>query len=135
MTNQTRWWTVGIGVLMAVGSLLPWARSGIFTLAGTDGDGILTLVAGVIVAAVGLSNQATWITGTGVIVLGAGSLWIAWNTFSNLTEAGIDTGSVGGGLLVTLVASLFAVIAGAKIVGEAGKTAAQSESPPPASGD
>lgn len=117
--SQTRWWLVGTGVLMAVGSFLPWARAGIFTVAGTDGDGILTLIGGVVVAIVGIANRASIVTGIGTIVVGGLSFWVVANIFGNFGV--LETDSIGSGLYLTGLASLFAIIAGFKVFGQTRK--------------
>lgn len=51
----------GGGTLMAIGSLLPWATLttafGNVSKNGTDGDGTITLIAGVVVAVLGLAMR------------------------------------------------------------------------------
>lgn len=118
---QTRWWLIGTGVLMAVGSFLPWASAGIFSAAGTDGDGILTLIGGVMVGLVGVANKASLTTGLGTIVVAALSLVIVVNVFGNFGAE--DIGLVGSGLYLTGLASLFAAIAGFKVFGESRRSA------------
>jgi len=46
-----RWLLGGAGAL-ALGSFLPWAEVGPFSVSGTDGDGVLTLGLGVLIAVV-----------------------------------------------------------------------------------
>ena len=115
---QTRWWLIGTGVLMAIGSFLPWAQAGIFSAAGTDGDGIFTLIGGVVVALVGIANRASVITALGTVVVAGFSIWIVANVFTNFASG--DVGSIGSGLYLTGLASLFALIAGFKIFGQTG---------------
>jgi hypothetical protein len=110
---QTRWFLIGAGILMAIGSFLPWARAGIFSVAGTEGDGILTLIAGVIIAIVGVANRATLITGIGTVVVAGFSVWVVVNVFNNLSS---DVSSIGTGLVLTGIASLFALIAGVDLI-------------------
>jgi hypothetical protein len=117
--SQTRWWLVGTGVLMAVGSFLPWARAGIFSVAGTEGDGILTLIGGVAVALVGVANRASIVTGIGTIVVAGLSFWVVANIFGNFGV--LETDSIGSGLYLTGLASLFAIIAGFRVIGQARK--------------
>ena len=111
--NQTRWWLIGAGVLMAIGSLLPWVQAGIFSAAGTDGDGVFTLIGGVIVAIIGIANKATAITGIGTVVVSAFSIWVTWTVISGTLD--LTIGSAGTGVYLTLLASLFALIAGFKV--------------------
>lgn len=120
MTDETRWWLIGTGVLMGVGAFLPWVQAGIFSLAGTSGDGVFVLIAGVIVALVGLSRKATVITGLGVIGVSLFSLWIVGRIMSDLSS--IDTlgtgSSMGSGLIVSGLGALFALIAGFKTLNQ-----------------
>lgn len=117
MGNQTRWWVIGTGVLIAIGSFLPWARAGIFTLSGIDGDGALTLVAGAVVALIGVSNRANPATALGIIVMAGTSLLIVVNVIGNFGVG--DADSMGSGLFITLVASFVAVFAGIQVFREA----------------
>lgn len=115
--SQTRWWLIGTGVLMAVGTFLAWVQAGIISVAGTDGDGIFTLIGGVIVALVGVANRASIITGLGTLIVAGFSMWIVINIFGNFDT--VDIGSIGSGLYLTGLASLFAAISGLKVFGEA----------------
>jgi hypothetical protein len=114
--NQTRWWLIGTGVLMAVGSFMPWAQAGIFSVAGTSGDGVFTLIGGVIVALVGIANRASLVTAVGTVAVAGFCLYIVANVFGNF---GTDVSSAGTGLFVTGLASLIAIIGGLKVFGQA----------------
>ena len=123
MTDQTRWWLVGTGALMAIGSLLPWVQAGIFSMAGTDGDGVFVLIGGVIIAIIGLAKKATTGTGIGAIVIAGFGLITIGNIFANLSELVTDPDAIlsvspGSGLMVAGLASLFALIAGFKTFSE-----------------
>lgn len=120
MQNRTRWYLIGAGVLMAVGSFLPWAQAGILSVAGTDGDGIFTLIGGVIVALVGMANRESVATGLGTAIVGGFSLWIVFNVFGNVGIG--DYELIGSGLYLTLLASLVATIAGIQLALEARKS-------------
>lgn len=96
---------------MAIGSFLPWARAGFISLAGTDGDGILTLFAGVIIvllAVVG-REKPSMVIRLGTVGLFAVSGFVAFNVFANLADelgsSDLFTPSVGGGLILTLLAA------------------------------
>jgi hypothetical protein len=119
MTDQTRYFLIGAGVLMAVGSFMPWGQAGIFTVSGTQGDGVLTLIAGVIVAIIGIANRASAAAGILVIVLAGGSGLIVLNVISNFADT---PESMGMGLLVVAGAALFALIAGFKTFSERPQT-------------
>jgi len=116
MKTETRWWLVGTGVLMGVGSVLPWASAGIFSAAGTQGDGIFTLIGGVIVALIGTANRASYATGIGALVVGALSVLIVFSVFGRL-----DAEFIGAGLILTGLASLFAGIAGLQLISQVSK--------------
>lgn len=113
MEAQTRWWLIGTGLLIAVGSLLPWAQSGIFSAAGTQGDGVFTLIGGVVIALVGVANRASRAAGLVTVLLAGFSVFIVANVYGNL--AGVNGGIRGSGLYLTGLASVFAAIAGLKV--------------------
>lgn len=117
MEGQTRWWLVGTGTLMAVGSLLPWASAGIFSAAGTEGDGILTLIGGVVVALIGIANRVSMATGIAAVIVSGASLWIVVSVFGRL-----ETDLYGSGLYLTALASLMALVAGFQLISQARKT-------------
>lgn len=124
MEDQTRWWLIGTGALMAIGSFMPWVQAGIISAAGTDGDGIFTLIGGVVIALIGIAKKATVITGLATIVLAGFSLFVVFTVVGNFETVEIfDTqiGSLGTGLFVTGLASFFALIAGFKVLGHARK--------------
>jgi len=115
MTDQTRYFLIGTGVLMAIGSFMPWGQAGIFTVSGTQGDGVLTLIAGVIIAIIGIARRATAAAGIAVIVLAGGSGLIVLNIVAGFADT---PGLIGTGLYVVGLAALFALIAGFKTIGE-----------------
>jgi hypothetical protein len=109
--------------LGAVGSLLPWvtARSvfGEMSVAGTDGDGMITLVTSA-VAAVLFYIGRSGTTKSGLVpAVGSSAIGAAvalWN-YSNVSDAVADTdgavdASVGAGLYLTIAGSVVAIIAG-----------------------
>lgn len=121
--NKTRWWLIGTGVLMAIGSVLPWVQLGIFSAAGTEGDGVFTLIAGVIVALVGVANRVSIAAGILVAIVAAFSVWIVATVFGNLYDPlAIDGGAVGSGVYLTGLASVFAALAGLQLIGQARKS-------------
>ncbi|HLF44103.1 MAG TPA: hypothetical protein VJA46_11355 [Acidimicrobiia bacterium] len=120
MRDVTRWWLIGLGALMAAGSFLPWVQAGLFSAAGTSGDGVFTLIGGVIVAIVGLSKQASLVTAGGVVLVAGFSLWVVFNVTGNITGMLVDDSTFGAatygtGLFVTGIASLLAIIAGVQL--------------------
>lgn len=101
--------TIGvIGGFVAIGSFLPWARAGIFTLAGTDGDGVITLIAGVVIAVIAFvsKDKPSRPARIGVLLLFGIALYIAWTVFGNLSD---DVESVGAGLYLVLLAAFVGV--------------------------
>lgn len=119
-----------LGALMVIaGSLMPWGtvRSvfGSVSINGTDGDGVLTLGAGVAVAAVaaltGLVEQRwLWITQV-VLTVGVGALGLLelYNVTSESRDAsnGLVHVSVGSGLYVLLLGAGLAVVASVLHIG------------------
>lgn len=111
MKDSIRWWTIGVGAALVVGSFLPWARAGIFSMSGTEGDGVFTAVMGGAILLIGVANRPTVGAGMAILGLGVASLWIsgaaANNVLSNLGEDAIGTG-----LMLTPAAALFATFNG-----------------------
>ncbi|GAY11075.1 MmcQ/YjbR family DNA-binding protein [Pseudonocardia sp. N23] len=129
--------TVVGGLLAAVGSFLPWVtlQAGTFgslSVAGTEGDGIITLIVGILIVAVGVLRllkpsipalvQRVPIL-LGLIVVGLG-VYVIINLNSTMAEAGAATGglageladafdfSLGFGLIMTIVGGVVAVVGG-----------------------
>ena len=131
MRDAVRYTAIGAGVLMAVGSLLPWVKVGIFSAAGTEGDGVFTLGIGVIVAFIGAANKPTRAAALGVMALSVVAGLIVFNIFGD-----IDSSAVGSGLLLTGAAAVVAFFTGFEIRNDAkaGLEAAYltpSATPPP----
>lgn len=114
------------GAMMAVGSLLPWmtARSGFGTIevSGLDGDGIITLVAGAVVALVAFVSldRPTGMPGKLVIqALGAIGFLVAVmdgmaanDRIAEMTSE-VVVASIGAGLYVVGLGGVAAVLGGA----------------------
>jgi len=113
----------GAGAII-LGGFLPWVSItsilGTISIAGTDGDGIITLAGGVmiaIVAAIALAKRHASIATT-VIVLAAsvGVFFVALNIYGNLEGATTLTESlltnIGVGMWLTLLGALVAFFAG-----------------------
>ena len=115
------WLLLGVSVLTAVSAALPWARVLGISVAGTRGDGEITIFCAAVLAVLGI-----------LIGLGQGRLWVlitacvfaAFVTLvgladignvsriandANRTVFGKDAVSVGAGLWLTLVAGLAAL--------------------------
>ncbi len=113
----------GAGAII-VGSFLPWASItsifGTIEIAGTSGDGIITLGAGAVIAlaAVVVLGQKRASPAGAVVILGGAAIsgFVAINTIGNLagsieiTETLIST--IGGGLWLVLLGAGVAFLAG-----------------------
>lgn len=94
---------------MAVGSLLPWATAshafGQTSFAGTDGDGVITLIIGAAVALIAWLrfDHSTWRAIAAIGCVGAGL--IALRIMAGLVDVGNDSvfASAGPGLYVVLI--------------------------------
>jgi hypothetical protein len=112
------WVLLGVGALMLLAAILPWATAGSLSLAGTEGDGAITLFFAVAIAAMGL-----------LIGLRQGRLWAsivaaalgALTTITAIVDIGNVSNranqfddsfgvqvSVGSGLWLTLVTGIAA---------------------------
>lgn len=101
-----------------IGSFLPWITLGFISVAGTDGDGMITLVAGLVAAIfllVGAPTGHKAFSGIAVALLAVSALVGVYHL------ATIEFGSPGAGL--------FAVIAGAAAGIGFGLTAMMARSP------
>lgn len=123
MTSETKWWLIGSGVGVVVGSFLPWVTAGIFSLPGTQGDGSITLILGGLIAVASLIGKVSKMTGWAVVVFAALTLLIIGNVFTNLTDdlisGDVFSASPGSGLFVAGAGALFAIGAGSKVLKEA----------------
>jgi hypothetical protein len=105
------------GVLAVIGAFLPWVSAGFITVSGIDGDGVFTLIFGVIAGAIVLMRDWEKADVLGVGLLGVLTLLVAGNVFSStgnqVNSAAIEFSvSAGTGLYLTLVAGLL-LLAGA----------------------
>ena len=124
-------WTTAIGaVMVVVGSLLPWVKAtapfvGTIEVAGTDGDGKITLVLGAVMA-LGLIRSAGWrVVATLAAVVAAG---IALYDISDASDAIDEAERVGEGMVAASVGiGLYVVLAGA-VVGFVGAVRAAARS-------
>jgi hypothetical protein len=96
---------------MVVGAFLPWATVGPFDIAGTDGDGVLTLFLAVVVGALAWVRKAPRFA---LVLLGLAVL-IAIYDLADISEvAGAEQGlfdvTIGIGLLLTIAANIVAVV-------------------------
>ena len=133
--KASAWWVVVGGLLVAAGSLLPWATVstllGSVSISGIDagGDGVFTLVIGTVVAGVGgLIATEGWTLNRGVrlvlwVAVGmAGAVWVVefidtWDRVSLFDDTFI-LGSIGLGLW-TVATGLVVVTIGLLNLGSA----------------
>ena len=101
-------WLLGGGVV--VGSLLPWARAGIFTISGTDGDGVITLVLGVLMA-VSVAAESRITAGLAMALFSFFALWVSLGVFNRL-----DVETVGGGLFLVIISSGLGILSGLSLL-------------------
>lgn len=103
------------GGLVALGSFLPWASLGPFSASGLDGDGVITLVLGVIVLGMGI----VWLTAGGkrwlpVVALVSAVLITLVAGYDSMNISTSEPGpfgaelSVGSGLWLTLLGGIVA---------------------------
>lgn len=104
------------GAVVVIGSVMPWATAfgGALSKAGTDGDGAITLVLGLLIAAgglaVGLARGRIWIA---IVAALLGAL-VGVTAGIDLSDAQSKIGdlhgvvSVGAGLWVTLFGGILA---------------------------
>jgi hypothetical protein len=120
--NQVPWRTVGIvaaGGIIA-GALLPWAKVasifGTFTKDGTDGDGVFTLLGGIIIAVMFLAaNRKAYTTAAVVAALVSALGLYDWADVQRLAGEAENDGSVavsaGAGLYMTVAGGITAFVA------------------------
>ena len=92
----------GSGIVTFFAAFLTWVKAGIFTVAGTSGDGVFTLTSGVMVVAVVLLREWETIDMAATGILGVLTILIAGNVYSNLgsqAEQAIVRASAGIGLV------------------------------------
>ncbi len=121
-STQLGYVAAGAAVVAAVGSVLPWASAqsglGSFSIAGTDGDGVLTLWLAVLVAvlafplATGFRRRRP-LALLGALVLVALSAYDLVNMSNRLIDASSEStrASVGYGLWILVAGAVVAVLA------------------------
>lgn len=114
--NKTEkiWALVALG-LAAVGSLGPWATFGVFDKAGTDGDGVISLIAaaaGVLAVLLGRGRIALLIVG--LVILGIGVFDVIDVSSTDIGVLGTEVSpSVGWGLWLVAVSGAAIVLCAA----------------------
>lgn len=112
------WALLGVGALMLLAAILPWATAGSLSLAGTEGDGAITLFFAVVIGAMGLViglRQGRLWASIVACVLGALTTVTALVDIGNVANRTNDFNdslglhaSVGSGLWLTLVTGIAA---------------------------
>lgn len=108
-STMARPWLFAAGAFLILGSFLPWAQAGIFSLSGTSGDGVLTLMAGVVVGLLGIVQPKNVVPGAVALVASIGSVWVVWNVFDNFSDT---PENIGAGILVTGLGGILGVVGG-----------------------
>jgi len=129
------WWMIGIAAIGVIGAFLPWATFGIFSVAGTDGDGVITLILFIIFGLIGLwlSRQGEPTVATGVkvllIILMAVVVVIAVYDIANISSEGDSFIKVspGGGLYLTLISGIAGLVIAARLTRKAPSSAATAD--------
>jgi len=101
--------------IVVVGAFLPWVTWGVFSVAGTSGDGVITLIFGIIIGGLALGSSSN-IKAAAVLILGFLVLLIGAYDASNvvsIAEApfGIPV-KVGTGLGATILGGLIVLVSG-----------------------
>lgn len=114
------WVLAGAGLLLAVAAALPWATTSERSIAGTEGDGAITLVIGVLIVGLAVMiarGQGRLWVGVTAGVLSALTTLTAAVDINNVAHFSTDFAdsalavSVGLGLWLTMAAALVAVAA------------------------
>jgi hypothetical protein len=109
-----RLWACGAFALAVIGSIGPWATLGIFSKAGTDGDGVISLVAasvGIIAALVAWQGSRVVIGILGVVVAAVGIIDIGDVSSSGAELFGQEIKpSVGWGLWLVTIGGVAAAV-------------------------
>lgn len=103
------WLMVGFGALVVLAALLPWATLGPFSVAGTEGDGAITLTLGLLVAGLGIARGVGakakfWQVGVPVACLVCGLLVTLVGFYDTVNVS--ETASAGSGLILTILGGL-----------------------------
>lgn len=113
--TTSEWMTIGGGLAAVIGAVLPWVSFSLGSVTGIDGDGVFTLVFGIIAGAIVLFRNWETVDVAAVGVLGVLTLLIGANVYNNLsgmTGRNILNVSAGIGLHLTMLGGLL-LVAGA----------------------
>lgn len=95
-------------VAVAVGSLGPWVTSGLGSVNGTHGDGVITLIAA---GVGGLGLALNRVSRTGIVIAGLAALVAAGTAGYDIVHIERSAASAGWGVYVAFVGALAVVIA------------------------
>lgn len=116
LTKTQRIWAGAAFAGVVVGSIGPWATLGVFSKAGTDGDGILTIIAALVGAILVLSNRGKRTARIGVGLLGLVIVAVGIYDIADISSLGIElfgeqlSPSVGWGLWAVTLSGAAAVL-------------------------
>jgi hypothetical protein len=99
--NGNQWLRVGAGIGIVIGAFLPWVQILGLGVAGTNGDGQITLFLGVVIVLVSVTPKR-W----GAIVATIAGAICAFVAFADMTNV------AGSGIYLTLAGGLVAAITG-----------------------
>lgn len=125
--TATDWAWLGGAVGVIVGAFLPWVEVGYFTKTGIEGDGVYTLIAGVVTVAC-YSNRHKVGPAIAATLIMAGTFVLAMYDTSNIAEVASES-AVGGGLSLTLIAAIVGTIGAFVVVAAANRPATRNEPP------
>ncbi len=108
--------TIASGVLLAIGSLLPWTTStfasiGTVTASGLDGAGVITFILGLVIVAGGLVMVVRRDSSIALIVSLATALAASYVAFTTARTA-VDTMNLGEFAIASLGVGLLLVVVG-----------------------
>jgi hypothetical protein len=103
------WLMAAAGGLIAIAAMMPWASFGPFTVAGTSGDGGITLVLGLLAAAGGVSRGLAQRPSGRQLAIAVTDLVLGCVvTLIGIADAGDVSGvaTVGSGLILTILGGM-----------------------------
>jgi hypothetical protein len=111
-------WAVASASLMVVGALGPWAKAlgGFVSVSGTDGDGTVVLIAGLVVVgivALMRRKKRVWMVVVGLLaaVIGAFTSIYDLANIKSVVDSSSGMATVGWGLWLDAIASVSGVLA------------------------
>jgi hypothetical protein len=112
------WLMAVAGGVIVIAAMMPWATFGPFTVSGTNGDGGITLVLGLIAAAGGIWRGLSQRPSGGQIAVGVTNLVLgSVVALIGLVDAGdvSDVATIGSGLVLTILGGM--ALAGTAVFG------------------